>query len=429
ALAREKDAAEAARLEAERARDQVAAAQKLLSAVLDNMSDGIGLLDADHRILYVNKSVPKMFNLPQERVTRGTHIISALQSQVSDGDHVVVDGKVLSVQERLARVLDPKGCRFERTTPSGRHIEFTFGPLPDGRTLGFYRDITELKQRQVELEQARDAAEAANQAKSTFLATISHEIRTPMNGVIGTAELLEREPLNDRQKRLVRTVRTSAAALLRIIDDVLDFSKIEAGRMELEDAPFLLRSVVEGTSETLSVQAERKGLIITTMVEPETPDLVSGDATRVRQILFNLIGNAIKFTEVGEIRVTVRALEIREGRVRLAISVADSGIGMNPDQTARLFQPFSQADSSTTRRYGGTGLGLSIVRRLAELMGGTATVQSTPGRGSIFIVTLDLHLARGPSTAPRPSLAGKRGNLAGTVLAVDDYPVNLEVLT
>src|SRR5262249_18433857 len=153
---------------------------------------------------------------------------------------------------------------------------------------------------------------------------------------------------SDRQKRLVRTVRTSAAALLRIIDDVLDFSKIEAGRMELEEAPFHLRAVVEGTAETLSVQAERKGLAIRTLIEPGTPELLSGDATRIRQILFNLLGNAIKFTEVGEIRVLARAVSHTSGRVRLALSVADSGIGVTDEQRARLFQPFSQADNSTT---------------------------------------------------------------------------------
>jgi PAS domain S-box-containing protein len=427
ALAREKDAAEAARLDAERARDAVADAQRLLNDVLDNMSDGIGLVDAQHRVLYVNKSVPEMFGLTSLR--SGSLLTDVLRDQIAQGDQVVVNGRALSIEERLARVLSPQGSHFERRVPSGRHVEFTFRPLADGRTLGIYRDITELKQRQIELEQARDAAQAANQAKSTFLATISHEIRTPMNGVVGTAELLEREPLNDRQKRLVRTVRTSAAALLRIIEDVLDFSKIEAGRMELELAPFQLRALIEGTCETLSVQAEQKGLSISTRIEPGTPDLLQGDSTRVRQILFNLIGNAIKFTDVGDIQVSAQALSMSDGRVRLALAVVDSGIGMTAAETTRLFLPFSQADSSTTRRYGGTGLGLSIVRRLVELMGGGVAVHSTPGRGSTFTVTLDLALATEPVADRCAQRTAPTGTIAGRVLAVDDYPINLEVLT
>ena len=427
ALAREKDAAETARLDAERARDAAADAQRLLNDVLDNMSDGIGLVDAEHRILYVNKSVPEMFGLAS--LKSGTRLADILRAQITQGDQVVVNGRVLSIEERLARVLSPQGSHFERRVPSGRHVEFTFRPLADGRTLGIYRDITELKQRQTELEQARDAAQAANQAKSTFLATISHEIRTPMNGVVGTAELLEREPLNERQKRLVRTVRTSAAALLRIIEDVLDFSKIEAGRMELELAPFQLRALVEGTCETLSVQAEQKGLSLSTTIAPGTPDLLQGDSTRVRQILFNLIGNAIKFTDVGDIRVSAKAQPVRDGRVRLTLAVADSGIGMTAAETDRLFRPFSQADSSTTRRYGGTGLGLSIVRRLAELMGGDVAVHSAPGKGSTFTVALDLAVSTAPVVERCPRPAPPSGTIAGRVLAVDDYPINLEVLT
>ena len=231
-------------------------------------------------------------------------------------------------------------------------------------------------------------------------------------------------------------MRTSAGTLLRIIEDVLDFSKIEAGRMELEDAPFRLRAVVEGTCETLSVQAERKGLSIVPVVEPGTPDLLSGDATRVRQILLNLIGNAIKFTEAGRIQVSVRALSITESRVHLALTVADSGIGMTEEQAAHLFQPFSQADSSTTRRYGGTGLGLSIVRRLAELMGGEAAVLSTPGEGSAFTVTLKLRVL--PASAPLADLSVPTatfetppvpsGLAQDKVLVVDDSPINCEVL-
>lgn len=414
--------------ELERVRDDVASAHRLTNTILEGMSDGVSLINADGTIGYMNAAVRDAFGFPDVKAVARLTIYDLVKTQAKLGDDVVVDGKVLSAEERVARVRDPRGAHFERRLPSGVHIEFKFRPIEGGRTLGVYRDITGLKNRQAEIERARDAAEAANQAKSTFLATMSHEIRTPMNGVMGTAELLEREPLADRQKRLVRTIRNSAATLLRIIDDVLDFSKIEAGRMELETAPFQLRALVESTSETLSVQADRKGLRIVTEVDDGTPDHVAGDATRFRQILFNLIGNAIKFTEIGEIRVSVGGQPSSGGRVRLSLSVADSGIGMTEAQMARLFQPFSQADSSTTRRYGGTGLGLSIVRRLAELMGGGVAVTSTPNVGSTFTVTLDLALASDEveSKAPLPPAVTNR--IGGRVLAVDDYPINLEVL-
>ena len=316
----------------------------------------------------------------------------------------------------------------ERATASGDWIRITRHPTREHGRVTLVTDLTDAKTRERELETARDEAEAANQAKSTFLATMSHEIRTPMNGVIGTAELLGREPLTERQGRLVGTIRTSAAALLRIIDDVLDFSKIEAGRMELEEAPFSLRAVVEGTAETLSSQAERKGLVLSASIEPGTPDLLKGDATRVRQILFNLIGNALKFTDTGGVQVKVRRLAGDPLHVRIALAVSDSGIGMSGEQVARLFQPFAQADSSTTRRFGGTGLGLSIVRRLAELMGGEARVESIAGQGSTFTVTLDLKLADHALSTVSPAVAAAE-IAAGTVLAVDDYEINLEVLT
>ncbi len=194
-----------------------------------------------------------------------------------------------AVARRVQALREGGHAHYVRRTAAGRFVEFRSRGLTNGEVLFMYRDITELKEQQAEVERARDEAEAANQAKSTFLATMSHEIRTPMNGVVGTAELLAREALNDRQKRLVNTVRSSAASLLRIIDDVLDFSKIEAGRMELEEAPCSLRTLVEGTVETLSVQVGDKGLAINATVEPGTPDALLADATRLRQILFNLV--------------------------------------------------------------------------------------------------------------------------------------------
>jgi signal transduction histidine kinase/DNA-binding NarL/FixJ family response regulator len=427
-----------ARLHARGAKEAMQA-RAVLQAVFDNMSDGVMLFDDTGHWVYHNPALAELHNLtPAVTEVRPT-FADLVRYRAERGDHGPVDklpgGLDQWVASRVARFNRADHTPQRQRTPAGRTLEITYRRLSDGRILAIHRDLTEMVEREEKLkaaraesERARDEAEAANQAKSTFLATMSHEMRTPMNGVVGTAELLEREPLNERQKRLVGTVRQSATALLRIIDDVLDFSKIEAGRMELEEAPFSLHGLIIGTVETLSVQVEKKGLALSTVIQPGTPDSLLADATRLRQILFNLIGNATKFTDVGRIVVRARALEADDGTVTLVLSVADTGIGMDADQQARLFKPFSQADSSTTRRYGGTGLGLSIVRRLAELMGGTVAVQSAPGKGSTFTVTVKVR--RAPDivpevTAPAPFVAPAAGL---RVLAVDDNQVNLDVL-
>ena len=234
--------------------------------------------------------------------------------------------------------------------------------------------------------EAQREAESANQSKSTFLATVSHEIRTPMNGVLGMIDVLERSPLSVEQREALGTVRYSASALLRIIDDILDFSKIEAGRLDLESIELSTVELIEGVAETLASQAAAKGLKLAAYVAADVPDRVTGDPLRLQQILFNLLGNAIKFTETGSVRLS---LETADGSM-LRIKVADTGIGLDDEQRSRLFQPFVQADSSTTRRFGGTGLGLSIVRRLAEAMQGGVEVLSEPDKGSTFIVTICL---------------------------------------
>ena len=416
--------------ELEQARDEVAAAHKLLKTVLDALPIGVSVFNEDRYLIYTNRlpSIP-IGMAPGKDGTQRWRIddillmmLQADQRMVALGgkDEPIDESMTLSFEQRMERALDPKGSSFQRRSPSGHYLEYTWQLLESGHRISTTRDTTELHRRQVELERARDLSEAANQAKSAFLATMSHEIRTPMNGVIGTAELLEREPLDERQKRLVRTVLTSAAALLRIIDDVLDFSKIEAGRMVLELAPFLVRGVVESVTDALSLQAQRKGLALTTSIEPGTPEVLNGDATRLRQILFNLVGNALKFTEAGEVKVIAGARSRAEGRVTLVLSIEDTGIGMTEEQCSRLFQPFSQADSSTTRRYGGTGLGLSIVRRLAQLMGGDVAVQSIPDKGSTFTVTLDLEIGQAVAADTDAGPIDEAGILLGTVLAIDE---------
>jgi PAS domain S-box-containing protein len=259
---------------------------------------------------------------------------------------------------------------------------------------GMVRDITERKRAEVELVAAHDEAQAATEAKGAFLATMSHEIRTPMTGVIGMVDMLVHTKLDDDQRQMTRTVRDSAYALLTIINDILDFSKIEAGKLELEAIPFSIRDAIEGVSETLGPNAANKGIRINIHVDPDIPNAVLGDQVRIRQILFNIGGNAVKFTEEGRVSIRARLVpDEDEKRVTVRFEIIDSGIGISKEAQADLFTEFSQAESSTTRRFGGTGLGLSICLRLTEMMDGKIEVESELGEGSTFIVALSFPIA------------------------------------
>jgi PAS domain S-box-containing protein len=341
----------------------------------------------------------------------------------------------LTFEEAYARVKSGEvdiwieDCRLLTRTGEERWIIDTTVEIRDEQglsigSIGLLQDITERKRAEVELVEAKEAAEAAARSKAEFLANMSHEIRAPLNAIIGMTSLLLDTPLAAEQHDFTDTIRTSSNTLLTLINDVLDFSKIESGKLDLEMASFDLVSCIEETLDLFAVQAYQKGLELVYALAPHTPTTIMGDSNRLRQILTNLVSNAIKFTHTGEVEVTVDS-QLDNGCHWLHFAVRDTGIGISEKDTGQLFKSFSQVDASTTRRYGGTGLGLAISRRLSELMGGEMWMESEAGKGSTFHFTLQT-----PAIPQQfyfddnipASLAGKR------VLVVDDHPSSLNSL-
>ena len=338
--------------------------------------------------------------------------------------------------ERSARELTPLHVTV-RAHVGGRTRYLSSDAVPlaaaDGsvRWNGYWVDVTAQELASRGMAHARDEAEAATRAKSDFLATISHEIRTPMNGVIGLLDVLERTSLDTDQRKMVSTIEHSAEALLHILDDVLNFSKIEAGHLTFDPRPADPRGIVEGAMAIMAAQAESKGLHLEASFDPALAPAVTVDDGRLRQVLLNLLGNAIKFTAAGSVRMAVHVDEHHGARQRLRFVVRDTGIGIHAAKLRHVFAPFSQAESSTTRRFGGTGLGLTIARRLVERMGGHIVIESEPGQGTTVTVTLELMMAELPVPAPAQGDDASVSPVPARdarILLAEDHPVNQELV-
>lgn len=397
-----------------------------LRTLIDHLPDYIFIKDSECRFVTVNKSHIEIFGCASEDEIVGKTDFDFCPPDLArlyEEDDLRVLQTGMTLVNREEEMVAPSGER--------RWILTTKVPLRDEYDrivglVGICRDITKRKRAEEELRAAKEAAEVANRAKSDFLANMSHEIRTPMNAIIGMTGLVLDTRLSRDQREYLETVRDSADALMGIINDILDFSKIESGKIELESRQFEVREWLGDTMKSLGIRAHTKGLELACHIAGDVPQYLAGDAMRLRQVIVNLVGNAIKFTHEGEVVLDVSVEDVGDETVRLMFSVADTGIGITPEQQMRIFQPFEQADMSTTRRFGGTGLGLTISQRLVDLMGGTLLVESEPDQGSRFYFSLEFQVLP-PGELPVPAVDGT--SLTGMrLLIVDDNATNRQIL-
>ncbi|MDE2400345.1 MAG: response regulator [Burkholderiales bacterium] len=402
--------------------------------LVESMDDWV-YVATEHRAnyLYLSHRTQDLWGVSAQDIEAQPDRLKSLV--VPEDQHILAEQEALEAQaeptDTLLRLQHPqKGLRWLRHRTRARR-------LPDGqaRIYGLVSDVTDDHRQALELQRARDLAEAASQAKSQFMANMSHEIRTPMNGILGMTELLLGTPLNDKQRRFAQAVYRSGESLLEIINDILDFAKIEAGKLELAISDFVLRTLVEDTLELMAPRAHEKSLELSFREQPGLPTVIHGDPLRLRQILTNLVANAIKFTEHGEIVVDIRrassghssdaAATAKLESIELEFTVRDTGIGIPSDVIPRLFSAFVQANAGMSRRYGGTGLGLAISKQLVELMGGHIEVHSAPGVGSEFVFRVPAHVG---TTQADMAMLEEPGMPSFNALVVDDNETNRTVI-
>ncbi|MBT3788080.1 MAG: response regulator [Alphaproteobacteria bacterium] len=420
--------------ERKKADETLAAKESQLRLVLDNMPGGVRFIGKDGKVELFNRQYRELWDLPEGLLEIGSTGHEVISYLVNRGDYG--DGDRERTIEMIKNLIpsQTETSYFEITTTPGKTLDIRSTPLKGGGFISSFTDITERKRAEEELKLAKELAEKMADTKTEFVAVVSHEVRTPMNGVLGMARLLLETPLVPKQREFAQSIVDSGEALLVILNDLLDISKLESGNLEIETVPFAPRKLIDDTIKIMASTAREKGLELAVDISPDIPDTLLGDVNRLRQILFNLLNNAIKFTASGSVSVSAKCTRQGDDAIQFELAVTDTGIGISQDQGEKLFAPYVQGSVDVARRYGGTGLGLTICRRLIELMDGKIGLRSVPGKGSTFVISVQLNISDEQAAgqilvqAENPEISNSaQPAFAPRVLLVEDNVTNRRV--